>query len=217
MSVFGDRPKYYEHLTSIEASVYRLFGDDWEFRIYTDHVDEVRNLTVSARIIRAPTDVPNPRAWRFLPTLDPTVSVFLSRDTDNELIARDRDAVFEWLYNSTRDCHVMRDNRWHGTAMLAGMWGFRNMGPYRKHFKRLIYDSHTDKPADQRALTQYLWPHVKCLAHDSYLCGRYRDAEWRPFPTQRDAERHFVGGPNPINRGVVCPKKCRKRPEWKYC
>ena len=215
VSLYGNSPRdTHEHLARVEASVYRLFGDNWEFRIYTDHVDGVRNITKSARIIRAPTNIPNPMAWRFLPALDPTVSVFLSRDTDNELIARDRDAVFDWLYNSTRDCHVMRDHPLHVTTMLGGMWGFRNAGPYREHFKALIYDPHSHKGADQYALTRHLWPHVKCLAHDSYLCGRYRDAEWRPFPTRRDAEGHVVGAWT-LKR--PCPMKCRKHPEWIYC
>mmetsp|Transcript_50501 Transcript_50501/g.163632 ORF Transcript_50501/g.163632 Transcript_50501/m.163632 type:complete len:247 (-) Transcript_50501:239-979(-) len=220
VSLFGKEPKFIRYLASIEHSVHELFGDDWEFRVYTNvpwRTLRTAGLTGNrTRIMRAPADVPNPRAWRFMPGIDPTVSVFLSRDTDNELIARDRDAVFDWLNNSTRDCHVMRDHPKHGTEIMGGMWGFRNAGPYRKHFEHLIYDPHNKrKQDDQRALSRHLWPHVKCLAHDAYLCGRYKDAEWRPFPTQRDAEGHFIGGAWTIN--ISCPVHCRKHPDWTYC
>ena len=39
----------------------------------------------------------HPMMWRFLPTLDPQVSLFLSRDLDSRISAREVAAVTEWL------------------------------------------------------------------------------------------------------------------------
>ena len=63
--------------------------------------------------------------WRFLAALDKEVDVFLSPDTDNDLIARDRDAVIEGLYNTSYECHVMRDHFPHTTEMLGRTWGYK--------------------------------------------------------------------------------------------
>ena len=42
-----------------------------------------------------------PMLWRFFPTLDPQVEVFLSRDLDSRFSARELSAVTAWLSNST--------------------------------------------------------------------------------------------------------------------
>ena len=60
--------------------------------------------------------------WRFLPSLDPQVSVFLSRDLDSRVTAREVAAVKEWL-QSGRPLHAMRDHPSHRAAMMAGAWG----------------------------------------------------------------------------------------------
>ena len=62
--------------------------------------------------------------WRFLPLVDPQVSVMVSRDLDSRLTAREQAAVEEWL-NTGLAFHVMRDNPQHGTEILGGMWGAR--------------------------------------------------------------------------------------------
>ena len=62
--------------------------------------------------------------WRFIPVLDPSVSVMVSRDLDSRLTSREQAAVEEWL-ESGLAFHVMRDNPHHGTEILGGMWGAR--------------------------------------------------------------------------------------------
>ena len=62
--------------------------------------------------------------WRFLPVLDPSVDVMVSRDLDSRLTTREQAAVEEWL-NTGLAFHVMRDNPQHGTEILGGMWGAR--------------------------------------------------------------------------------------------
>ena len=48
--------------------------------------------------------------WRFFPTLDPQVDIFLSRDLDSAITVREVEAVEEWL-ESEKMLHVMRDHR----------------------------------------------------------------------------------------------------------
>ena len=62
--------------------------------------------------------------WRFLPVLDPSVDVMVSRDLDSRLTTREQAAVQEWI-NTGLAFHVMRDNPFHGTEILGGMWGAR--------------------------------------------------------------------------------------------
>ena len=53
-----------------------------------------------------------PMVWRFLPLLDPTVDLFMSRDADSYIFEREIAAVQEWL-NSSIVFHVMRDHTEH--------------------------------------------------------------------------------------------------------
>ena len=161
---------------------------------------------------------PNKMCWRFLAALDKEVDVFPSRDTDNDLIARDRDAVIEWLYNTSYECHVMCDHVLHITEMLGGMWGYRGQptGTLLEQFRKMIWTPATQKGSDQAALREHLFPHVSCLAHDSYLCGQYNDTEWQPFPSQREGDARvgvLTGNLSPVE----CPERCRRRPDWTTC
>ena len=62
--------------------------------------------------------------WRFLPVLDPSVDLMVSRDLDSRLTTREQAAVQEWI-DTGLAFHVMRDNPQHGTEILGGMWGAR--------------------------------------------------------------------------------------------
>ena len=63
----------------------------------------------------------NPRMYRFLVMLDRNVDVFISRDIDSLIWAREVDAVNEWL-QSGYTFHVMRDHIYHYAIILAGIW-----------------------------------------------------------------------------------------------
>ena len=41
----------------------------------------------------------SPTIWRYFPTLDPQVEVFLSRDLDSRITEREVAAVQEWLHS----------------------------------------------------------------------------------------------------------------------
>ena len=86
------------------------------------------------------------------------------------------------------------------------------------------------------AFSRHIYPMAKrmILAHDSFFCRKYPDADKRGFPTRRlihdtvkgrDGQRdygNFVGAlhlnKDPMNVvNDTCPRKCRRRPEWIYC
>ena len=73
--------------------------------------------------------------WRFFPTLDPQVDIYLSRDLDSEFNDREISAVAEWL-DSTESFHMMRDHPLHNTEMLGSAWGTK-LG--KKHTFRQKY------------------------------------------------------------------------------
>ena len=59
--------------------------------------------------------------WRFFPTLDTQVEIFMSRDLDSPIKPREVEAVDEWV-KSEKALHVMRDHPAHGVPMLGGLW-----------------------------------------------------------------------------------------------
>ena len=50
---------------------------------------------------------------------DDFVDVFSSRDSDSNIIQREKDSVGEWL-KSNNLFHIMRDNPFHNTVILGG-------------------------------------------------------------------------------------------------
>ena len=87
VSFYGNNKKYYTNFPSIAENVKGLFGSDWVLRVYTDSPAQVSSLLKGVQIVDMGNlgcqRPPNPMCWRFLPALDATVDVFLSRDTDN--------------------------------------------------------------------------------------------------------------------------------------
>ena len=56
--------------------------------------------------------------WRFFPTLDAQVDMFMSRDLDSRIHEREVEAVEEW-FSSDQPVHAMRDHPQHNTAILG--------------------------------------------------------------------------------------------------
>ena len=51
--------------------------------------------------------------WRFLPVLDPSVSVMVSRDLDSRFTSREQAVVTDWLDQSNLPFHIIRDHPGH--------------------------------------------------------------------------------------------------------
>ena len=63
--------------------------------------------------------------WRFFPLDDPTVDVWLSRDADSRLSAREAGFVNQWL-ESEKSFHIIRDHRCHMHFIMGGIFGVNN-------------------------------------------------------------------------------------------
>ena len=130
------------------ALVRRLYGAGWTMRLYYDldpgpagqlqlrqlcelacaepQLDLCRVRRLPGRPLEDAREV-YPLLWRFLPSLDPQVSVFLSRDLDSRITAREVAAVAEWLGSPGGEAvHCMRDHPEHTMPIMGGMWGARS-------------------------------------------------------------------------------------------
>ena len=171
--------------------------------------------------------------WRFFPTLDPQVDLYISRDLDSRISSRETSAVTEWL-NSPHSFHFMRDNPAHGIEILGSGWGV-SLGVRNSTVRNLIVESFQEASKDpifwakrdsygpdQGFLKRYFWPWGKwsSMSHDSYTCQRFPRTS--PFPTQRElVENNFVASVVEA-RDVMkkeCPEACRPKlhKDWIYC
>ena len=62
------------------------------------------------------------QVWRFAPMVDPLVSEFHSRDLDSIISHREFAAVNDWLSNTNRTFHIMRDHKQHASAIPGEMF-----------------------------------------------------------------------------------------------
>jgi hypothetical protein len=255
-SLYGRDEFYYTKLQKLTELV-KEFYPGWIIRIYHDdtidksvkceleclatgnidfcsinkmvlNLDPEMMLTLDAYYVHA-------MKWRWLPIGDSFVDVFTSRDADSVILKREVDSVNEWL-NSSKFCHIMRDNPEHFTKMLGGMIGFYNQRDrsVANHIFSLIIDrrssaeynanGNSPKRNDQEFLAKYVYPLVEgnSIVHDSYLCKWFPGS--RPWPSRR-VGNCFVGSPSDCNinesnsKYLTCPKKCRPKshPEWTTC
>ena len=66
-----------------------------------------------------------PFVWRFLLLGDPTVSMFIVRDSESRLRLREKAAANEWI-SSGKPFHSMRDHPLHNDPMMGGNSGGNN-------------------------------------------------------------------------------------------
>lgn len=136
------------------------------------------------------------RGQRFLVADDPTVDIYLVRDSDSRIIQREIDAVEDWL-RSGKKYHSMRDSPWHNHAMMAGAWGGRNdvegktVDMTKATLEQLaatdeskpsgLSDEHGDQHFLRDALFNVATDDV--YQHDTFHCDKFPNA--RGFPTRR--------------------------------
>lgn len=188
-SLWGQNLKYTVGcLKNIELakSVY----PDWKCRIYcAKDVPQIiiKNINSfpNAELILM-NDPPNwdGMFWRFYAAED--ADIFISRDTDSRLNAREKAAVDEWLA-SDKQFHIMRDHPYHNYPILGGMWGSKK--PLLNNIKELIsgYKKGNYWQVDQDFLREKIYNLVKdtSLVHDEFF-------EKKSFPTKREGLQ-FVG------------------------
>ncbi|HJU77075.1 MAG TPA: tetratricopeptide repeat protein [Sphingomicrobium sp.] len=137
---------------------------------------------------------------RFLAADDPAVAVYLVRDCDSLVNAREAAAVGEWL-DSGKAIHVMRDWWTHTDPMLAGMWGglggvLPPLEPMIESYKAGVLETPN---WDQWFLRDRIWPGVRdvALVHDRLFTTEGA----RPFPGRAPAGNLHVGQNEFVVRG----------------
>ena len=63
---------------------------------------------------------------RFYPATESDVAIMISRDTDSRLTMREKACVDDWLLNSNKKVHTIRDACVHQSQMMGGLWGVRD-------------------------------------------------------------------------------------------
>jgi hypothetical protein len=172
--------------------------------------------------------------WRFAPMADAFVEEWHSRDLDSTILQREVDAVNDW-YETDTAFHIMRDNPYHSTDILGGMFGVWQDTIERKEarlkdFETIIteFGPTWRKGNDQVALSTVLAPHAAKdgLVHDSYLCNSrlIKGSMPLPWPTQRQhysdpSIPNFVGNTEDFGILFECPVECRPEDhkDWKTC
>jgi len=239
--------RFQELLEPLASSAGELYPD-WRLRIYHNvsqgepawqklcnlycrhqHVDlcDVRQLPKIGDLNKK---FPVGRFWRFQVLGDPTVEVFASRDVDSFLLPREKAAVGQWLEDSGKQFHMMRDLPLHHAPILAGLWGGRNYLNFSRALEvrnaLLEVDVYLWKFYDQRVLKNNVWPLVRheSIIHDSYNCRRKSLGPILPWPTQREGFTYVGFGPSKgvykrVLKANHCPITCRPKDhkDWKYC
>lgn len=131
-------------------------------------------------------------SWRFEPHDDPTVELFMSRDTDTRILRREVLAVREWL-ETDKMLHIMRDSPCHYPVVLGGMFGLRTVPNFNMTLEIMAYFATHATNDDQSFLKDTVYPLVKhsCVIHDEIKL--YEGNLCRKFPIKWDCEYHFVG------------------------
>ena len=96
-------------------------------------IDEIKKIK---NVECIPIDLPNhPRnsMLRFLKNND----VVIFRDADSRLIQREADAVKDWLDNTNKTIHIMRDKETH-KKICAGLFGVRNRVMCNRKILRIL-------------------------------------------------------------------------------
>ena len=252
-SLFGKNSfkKYKKNIISVLTEARKSFlYHSWTVRIYTDiiippkfikkmhHTNPKVQLVNVTKLGHAYPNLQriNAMIWRFLPMCDPTVAVSCFRDLDSPLYKREEHAVREFLYTDYI-FHGMRDNPYHTSLVMGGMWCYRNLKNQQlgqmllnlilqKAQHRFPNVREANKGDDQTVLNRHLWPVIKndALVHDSFFCSRSNKPKAiRPFPTKRQRSEPFVGcATRPCEydfKMLKCPSKCRPKEHqnWKYC
>ncbi|MDP2085117.1 MAG: hypothetical protein Q8K20_07985 [Gemmobacter sp.] len=200
-SLWGDRPEYITGAI-VNAQIAPHLYVGWTARFYCD-----TSVPADARAALAQygaqvvlMDRPEHQRirpmWRFLASDDPEVNVFVCRDTDSRLNARELLAVTAWLRSGKR-FHVMRDHVYHMELVLAGMWGgTAGVLPGMADWLAQGAAYFDNRWGDQAFLADLVWPLIRddTCVHDSQY--RFPDGIAADFPPGYDLPGliHVGGG-----------------------
>ncbi len=196
-SLWGDHPRYLRGALH-NALRARLVYPGWRCRFYLDGSvpnDLVEAMAGLGSEIVMEDGAPPTRdrlTRRFLVADDPDVALYLVRDCDSLINAREAAAVSVWLAGK-KAFHVMRDWWTHTDPILAGMWGGRGgvlppMAPLIQSYRSKAVETPN---WDQWFLRDRIWPGIRkqSLVHDRLFVTEGSS----PFPGQMPAGNLHVG------------------------
>jgi hypothetical protein len=128
-SLYGSNKKYTEGMIVNARQISERFPTAITQIYIADDVPAdivARLLSVSnVRLIHVQRAVDQQNTFnRFLAIDDPDCDIMFSRDADSRIHDRDA-ACIEDFIASDKILHIIRDHPYHGTRIMAGMWGIR--------------------------------------------------------------------------------------------
>lgn len=135
---------------------------------------------------------------RFLPGMNPQNDVVIFRDADSRLLKRDFIAVMDWLNNTNKKVHLIRDHPANKSLIMAGLWGVRDgiiakpeiICEFYKYFKNPEFTKWT---VDQVYLSKYIYSLIR---NNTCIHASFNNFEpWAiPFPKDAPSRRpNFCG------------------------
>lgn len=202
--LWGDEKKYTVGLIE-NLKLAAFFYPDFICYVYIHYktatpkyLQEIQNSNKNVEIIVKKDENIRPKRfmlWRIEPLIDKTVNIFISRDIDTRIFAREVFAVKQWL-SSEKILHIMRDHPQHYNLILGGMFGVRTETFKNYDWIDLIetyYRIYGEDENDQHFLQKFLY-HMTSLSdkmiHDEIK--KYEGASCLPFPSLYD-QKHFTG------------------------
>jgi hypothetical protein len=197
-SLWGNNPTYTIGAVRNAEQAIRIYPDFecWfyihEPSVPKEIVQKLRTFNHVTVILRSgDLNTLKPLMWRFEAIDDPEVEIMMSRDTDTRIWLREQLAVKEWI-NSGAPFHIMRDHMWHGTQILAGMFGTRKLPEMPSWHAVFDKVQQIGRDYDQTFLRNVVYPLVKdrAIIHASF--HKY-EQHAKPFPIPFCPEFKFVG------------------------
>lgn len=201
--LFGDDPSDIYFQGAIKnAHLYSKWHPEWDLWFYVGKSvpDSVlskiaaQNERVSIEVMDEPENQTS-TYWRMNAVFHSDHDFILFRDVDSRPFQREKVAVEEWLASSY-PYHAMRDHRFHGRQLLAGLWGVkREVFHELQSIPRSMGQNEDFYGVDQIALTMHVWPKCrrKILAHIGCYNIYERMEQRRPFTVPRTVNEPFVG------------------------
>ena len=200
----GQKPSLYCIGALKNLELKKKIFKDWIFRYYVDSSVPQNILQKlkdnGAEIIdMSDTKIPG-MYWRFLAVDDPNVDICICRDTDSRLIKRDEDAVNDWINNSSKTLHNIRDHPHHKYKIMGGTWGFKNFQK-KINLKKLldIFLKNKNRKYFVRMDDVYFLEKIYELMENDVLCheigfrGPFKNSRQFPNETFNGNYYHYIG------------------------
>ncbi len=147
---------------------------------------------------------------RFIPGMHPQNDVVIFRDADSRLLKRDYLAVMNWLNNTNKKVHLMRDHSANKFRIMAGLWGVREGIIAKPEIVQKFYDYYK-KPEfnkwtiDQVYLQKYIYPLIE---NTTCIHASFNQFEsWAlPFPKECPSRKYGFCG----QTFHYAPEACKK-------